>query len=594
MKPLLDWLDHRTGYRRLLHEVITEKVPGGARWRYVWGSTLTFTLVLQFVTGIFLWLGYSANAQGAWESVYYIQHEMWGGWFVRGLHHYAAQAMNILLAVHLLQVVIDKAYTAPRELNFWFGLALLSLVLGLSLTGYLLPWDQKGYWATKVSNNIVAITPFIGEPLQRIIVGGPTEGHHTLTRFFALHAGVLPALIAVLVVGHIYLFRRHGLKAKLPPKGPDTTFWPDQVLLDKFACLAVLSVVVALTVMTRGAGLSAPADPSEPFAAARPEWYFLFLFQFLKYFPGGTEVWGAIIIPGLAFAFVAAMPFLGRTALGHRINLTALWGMIAGAGLLTWLSFSEDRRNPEFLAAAAAADRDAKRVVELAQSPRGIPREGAVELLRNDPLTQGPKLFAQHCASCHRHGAHDGLGGQPKDAQTAADLKGFASREWLTELLDAQHFTSAKFFGGTKFADGKMARFLKKDVAAFEDAERESLRLAILALSAEAALPAQRAVDERDAAAIALGRERINSAALRCTECHTFRGAGEDPTGPELTGYGSRDWLLRFISNPAHERFYGKRNDRMPAYLGDGVLDERSIGLIADWLRGDWYGAERP
>jgi ubiquinol-cytochrome c reductase cytochrome b subunit len=265
--------------------------------------------------------------------------------------------------------------------------------------------------------------------------------------------------------------------------------------------------------------------------------------------------------------------------------------MIGGAGLLTWLSIREDSRNPEFAAAAAAAERDAKRVVELAQSPRGIPREGAVELLRNDPFTQGPKLFAQHCASCHRHGGHDGLGGQPKDAQSAADLKGFASREWLADLLDAQHFTSSKYFGGTKFADGKMARFLKKDVAGFAEAERDSLRLAILALSAEAALPAQRAADERDAANIALGREHVKSDALRCTECHTFRGAGEDPTGPDLTGYGSRNWLVKFIGNPAHERFYGKRNDRMPAYLNDGVIDERSIALIADWLRGEWYVA---
>jgi ubiquinol-cytochrome c reductase cytochrome b subunit len=594
MKALLDWLDHRTGYRRLLHEAFAENVPGGARWRYVWGSTLTFTLLLQAITGIFLWMAYSPNAQGAWESVFYIQHELWGGWFVRGLHHYTAQAMNVLLVVHLLQVVIDKAYLPPREVNFWFGLALLALVLALSLTGYLLPWDQKGYWATKVANNLVAITPVIGEPLQRLIVGGPTEGHLTLTRFFALHAGVIPALIAVLVVGHIYLFRRHGLTPKLPPKGPDTTFWPDQVLLDKLACLAVLAVIVALTVINRGAGLSAPADPSEPYAAARPEWYFLFLFQFLKYFPGGTEVWGAIVIPGLAFVFLLAMPLIGRTAWGHRLNLAVLWGLIAGAALLTVLSLREDRRNPEFLAATAATERDARRAVELAQSPRGIPREGAVELLRNDPLTQGPKLFAQHCASCHRHGGPDGLGGPPRDPQTAPDLQGFASREWLTELLDAQHFTSAKFFGGTKFADGKMARFLKRDVAAFEPAEREALRLAILALSAEAALPGQRDADRRDADAIARGREHLKSATLRCTECHTYHGAGEDPTGPDLTGYGSREWLVRFISNPAHERFYGRRNDRMPAYLDDGVLDERAIGLMADWLRGDWYAAPEP
>ena len=100
------------------------------------------------ITGIVLWLAYSPSSQTAWESVYYIQHEMWGGWFLRGLHHYTAQAMNVLLVLHLMQVVIDGAYKAPREVNFWFGVLMLQLVLGLSLTGYLLPWDQKGYWAT--------------------------------------------------------------------------------------------------------------------------------------------------------------------------------------------------------------------------------------------------------------------------------------------------------------------------------------------------------------------------------------------------------------------------------------------------------------
>src|SRR3954466_7974323 len=230
MKPLLSWLDKRTGCNEIVHSALYENVPGGARWRYVWGSTLTFALVVQFITGIALWMGYSPSSQTAWESVYYIQDEMFGGWLLRGIHHYTAQAMTVLLVLHLMQVVIDGAYKAPREVNFWFGLILLQLVLGLSLTGYLLPWDQKGFWATKVATNLMAVVPFIGADLQRLIVGGPEYGHHTLTRFFALHAGVLPGATITLVGVHVYLFRRHGLKAKEPKLRPDTTFWPDQVL----------------------------------------------------------------------------------------------------------------------------------------------------------------------------------------------------------------------------------------------------------------------------------------------------------------------------------------------------------------------------
>src|SRR5882672_12908923 len=388
MKVLFDWVDSRTGCRKLIHEALYENVPGGARWRYVWGSALTFTLAVQFITGIFLWMGYSPSSQTAWESVYYIQDVMTGGWLLRGLHHYTAHAMIVLLALHLMQVVIDGAYKAPREVNFWFGLILLQLVLALSLTGYLLPWDQKGFWATKVATNLLAAVPAIGPGLQKIIVGGPDYGHHTLTRFFALHAGVLPGAIIVLLVGHIYLFRRHGLTAKEPRLKPDAAFWPDQVLRDAVACLAVLATVLFLILRHRlfsstgplGAELGAPANPTEPFSAARPDWYFLFLFQFLKLFPGGTELWGAIIIPTLVMLVIFLMPFIGRWRLGHRFNLGLLFALLLGAGLLTLQATSQDHRNPTYQTGVKDAEQQAERVRILAQSSAGIPPAGAATL----------------------------------------------------------------------------------------------------------------------------------------------------------------------------------------------------------------------
>src|SRR4029453_6047355 len=139
---LLNWLDDRIGYRGIVKSMLFEPIPGGARWRYVWGSTLIFTFTVQLITGLFLWMCYSPGSATAWESVYSIQNQMTGGWLLRGIHHFTAQAMIVLLALHMLQVIIDGAYRAPREINFWVGLILLQLVLGLSLTGYLLPWDQ--------------------------------------------------------------------------------------------------------------------------------------------------------------------------------------------------------------------------------------------------------------------------------------------------------------------------------------------------------------------------------------------------------------------------------------------------------------------
>lgn len=594
MKPLFDWLDQRTGYRKLMHEALYEKVPGGARWRYVWGSTLTFAFVTQIITGVVLWMAYNPSSQTAWESVYYIQNEMWGGWFLRGIHHYTAQFMTLLLVLHLMQVVIDGAYKAPREVNFWTGIILLKLVMALSLTGYLLPWDQKGFWATKVATSIAAVTPVIGADLQKLIIGGTEYGHHTLSRFFALHAGVLPGLIIGLIGFHVYLFRRHGLTAKKPLRKPDAPFWPDQVFCDAVACLAVLTAVVLCTVVTHGAELGAPADPAEQYEAARPEWYFMFLFELLKFFPASKtflglnlEVWGAMILPGLMVGFIVAMPIIGNWRLGHRFNLGVLAVGLGFFALFTWMGFSKDGANTSFQAAKVRAEHQAHRAVELAKL-NGIPQTGALALLRDDPLTQGPKLFAQHCASCHRYDGHDGLGMTPKDPQSASDLKGFASREWLAGLLDPTKVDATNYFGGTKFRDGKMVRFVKKDLANLTPAEKEQLGKVIAAVSAEAGLKSQTASDTKDAAVIAEGRGLAAGDRMRCTECHQFRKPDEEATAPDLTGFGSREWLMAFIGNPAHTRFYARRNDRMPAFAVEQTLDAKAIGLLADWLRGDW------
>ena len=588
IKPLLKWLDQRTGYKKITHEALYENVPGGARWRYVWGSTLTFALCIQFITGAFLWMQYSASTQTSWESVYYIQNDMFLGWFVRGLHHFTAQAMIVLLVLHLMQVLIDGAYKAPREMNFWTGLVLLLLVLGLSLTGYLLPWDQKGYWASRVVTNIAGITPFVGHSVQRLAVGGADFGTPTLTRFLAFHAGVLPAGIVALIVAHIYLLRRHGLTAKKPFKKPDAPFWPDQILMDSVACLAVLAAVLFLVLHFHGAELGAPANSAEPYDAARPEWYFLFLFQFLKYFPGETEIFGAIIIPTLIVGVMFLMPLIGGWKLGHRFNIGFICALLAGAVLLTYLAVNEDSHNDRYQVAVTQASAAAERVVFLAQSNGGIPPDGALALLANDPLTQGPKLFAANCASCHTYGGTDGLGHKIDETkETASDLKGFASREWLTGLTNPDTVASVHYFGGTKFKDGDMVGFVQghlKDLTADKKVQLEKI---IMAVSAEAQLPGQQAIDKADNAQIAEGRLLLRNE-ISCVDCHQFQQPDPNAVAPDLTGYGSKAWLLAYLNDPSDARFYGKDNDRMPAFGKDGRLSAKEIGLLADWLRGDW------
>jgi ubiquinol-cytochrome c reductase cytochrome b subunit len=626
MSRVADWLDHRTGCRTLMHDALYEHIPGGARWRYTWGSALVFCFFTQVVTGVILWMAYSPSTQTAWESVYYIQHEMAGGWLLRGVHHFMAYAMVVLLAIHFLQVVIDGAYRAPREINFWIGLILMQIVLAMALTGYLLPWDQKGYWATKVATSMISLVPGVGPSLERLVVGGSDYGHHTLTRFFALHAGVLPGLLLLFLAMHLALFRRHGLKAREPIRRPDTTFWPDQVLRDAAMCLAVLVVVLALVLHNYpnaesgvplasqvGAPLSAPANPAESFSAARPEAYFLFLFQTLKLLEAFPPVVGAIVVPGLVMLSLFLMPLVGKWQLGHRFNIAWTFALLIGACVLTGMTYYADLngRTPEsqhYLAAVADAEAQAVRAVELAHSPAGIPPTGALAMLSQDAKTQGPKLFRQHCAACHSHfdpaGGGDATQRIVTDPPTAANLWRFGSRAWVAGLLDPGKIVGPHYFDNTAFSEGEMVGFvndyIREPAAALEGEElaafRKKVEDVVHTLSAEANLAYQEAGDA-DAVSerIAAGRAILIDD-LACTGCHKFHDEGALGSAPDLTGYASREWLQAFISDPAHERFYRDTNDRMPAFApGDPAaarLTADELEILVSWLRREWY--ERP
>jgi mono/diheme cytochrome c family protein len=283
---------------------------------------------------------------------------------------------------------------------------------------------------------------------------------------------------------------------------------------------------------------------------------------------------------------------LARWEWHHRTRLGLLMAVIVAAVFLAATSIVGTAGKPEYARSVNQSHRDAERVVELAGAPAGIPVEGAAWLLRRDPKTQGPRLFAQHCASCHGFNGTDGTdgnGGQVPESPSAPDLAGFASREWIKGLMDPATIDSEKYYGPrTKAHAGKMVKYVKEDVAKFNSKEQDQLRAVIKALSAEAKLPSQAQADAADAAEIAAGRKFIGDAGLVCTDCHTFHGE-KGKGGPDLTGYGSREWLTSIISNPAHPKLYGKDNDRMPAFGDDKLLTQEQIGLVADWLRGEWY-----
>jgi ubiquinol-cytochrome c reductase cytochrome b subunit len=617
MKALLNWLDHRTGYKLLVHEALNEPIPGGARWRYITGSMLTFTFIVQIITGFALWTAYSPSTQTAWESVYYIQHQMSYGWLVRGIHHFAAQAMMILLGLHFLQIVWDGAYRAPREVNFWLGLVLMQIVIGLSLTGYLLPWDQKGYYATKVATNIAGSTPFIGQQVQQIAQGGSAYGHHTLTRFFALHAGLLPALLTMFLALHVYVFRRHGITVPQSAQGkPADTFWPKQVLYDAAGCLVTLALVLYFT-LTRSAELSAPADAGEDFPA-RPEWYFLFLFRFLE-FPAISKMgvaFGAIYVPTALMFIVVLMPLIGKSQWGHYFNRLFLVAVLAAVAVLTGMTIIEDNHNESHQAKLAFAERDAHRIVVLAARD-GIPQNGARELLVNDPLTQGPRLFARHCSSCHRFDGHDGTlqkimktveeNGVKKlipEPATAADLKDFGNREWITRVLTDYDATFKPLENagekGQAILTGEMSSWCKDNQKALTDpANAESLKALVEFLTSQGGRTDLGSFDEK---LVAEGKEIFKGGTLKagalsssCVDCHAMKVAGESTSlsegagagYPTLTGYAGRDWLKAFLRNPAHADFYGDKNTMM--VFDDKRLSEKELDLLVNWMAGEYY-----
>ena len=620
MNALLDWLDHRTGIRALVHEALYEKIPGGARWQYVWGSTLVFTFFVQIVTGLVLWMGYSPSTRTAWESVFYIQHEMTLGWLVRGIHHFAAQAMVILMVVHLVQVIVCGAYKAPREVNFWLGLVLMQIVMGLGLTGYLLPWDQKGYYATQVATEIMGSTPVVGPQLQQFMQGGTNYGHHTLTRFFALHAGVLPAALVMFLALHIYVFRRHGITAAEPIRKPTGMFWPEQVLMDSVACLGVLGGVLILAIW-KGAELSAPANPGEPFSAARPEWYYLFLFRFLKFgwvsklgkITHLGEAFGAVVIPGALMTFLVLMPLIARYRAGHKLNLAFLWTVIAGATGLTGLALFEDwwssaKSGVEFREAVAQAQHDGERATELARRPTGIPPEGAIALMRNDPFTQGPRLFKNYCADCHRpQDTASTDKSRPPVAPVLATARQtqFGSRTWIRSALTdfGGHFAALKNAEAAKLPqpsqvsaseilNGNMAKWSTTNAPLLNDAaNQEAVNSLIEFLYSQSGRPDAKSQDD---AQVVAGREVFLSGKLptgafdsACKDCHTLRLRGEskslaDGGLPDLTHYGGAEWLKRFVAHP--ETTYGEHN-LMPAFAEQ--LTPRDLDLLTRWLAGE-------
>ena len=300
---------------RSIETHVKKPLPKHINWLFSLGAMALFLLILQAATGAFLAIYYSPSPDHAYNSLNYISKEVPFGGFVRGLHHWGASAMVIVVFLHLLRVVVYDSYKAPRELTWIVGVLLLLVVLGFGFTGYLLPWDQKAYWATVVGAKIASTVPIIGDAIGRIMRGGEEVGAVTLTRFYAIHTIWLPWIAFGLVGLHLFLVRHIGSSGlpKNTHKDMDAgkPFYPDQLFEDSVAILILFGVLVVMALFVP-VPTEEIADPTDASYDPRPEWYFLFLFQLLKYFEGRFEVVGTFVIPTVAILLLFLVPFLSR------------------------------------------------------------------------------------------------------------------------------------------------------------------------------------------------------------------------------------------------------------------------------------------
>lgn len=575
------------------------------------GFALAGSLVMCFVilvaTGFGLWFFYSPSVTSAWESVYFIENRVPLGHWIRGLHYLTSDVMIVVAILYIINQVVSRMYTRFYGIWFYICLGLFGMVMFSSLVGLLLPWDQQGYWSTRIRLDITSSLPVAGPIMAKLLSGSDPLGHLSLTRSSVFHMGLVPPAIVLflsLLAGLHVLERRQS--ASTPPKREEIKKRLNSTLIH----VGVVMVVTVVAIVGSGfihlllggedawgaPHLKAPADPASNYPIARPEWYFLWLFQMLKYFPGDAMIIGTAVIPGLLTGFILLMPHVARWRWGHRANKAAGLIVLFVISGLTLKAFLTDFWDEEYNKNRLQAMDEGKRTVLLASE--GIPPTGALSLMESDALTQGRKLFAAHCASCHRYNGHDGTGNVPEDEQSAPDLFAFASVPWIEKLLTSEHYNSEAFFGGTRFKGRKMSEFIADDLTDLDEDGKAALADVILMLSSQARLPYQPDIhpdseNPEVLTRIEAGEEHLIDT-FGCVDCHMFEIPDEDATAPDLTGYGSKEWISRFINDPGHPALYGSRNDRMPAFGKEALLSPREIHLITDWIRHDWKFAESP
>jgi ubiquinol-cytochrome c reductase cytochrome b subunit len=363
-KSMYNWLEVRLGIKELVDkELKGYLLPRNINFWYSMGSVLLFIFALQVVTGILLLIFYVPDADKAFASVSTIMNRVPFGWLIRMCHAVGSNMMVVVLLLHMLSVLFMGSYKSPRELNWLSGFILLTLVMAISLTGYLLPWSQLSFWAVTVATNSIGAIPVIGGFLVEFVRGGKLVGPQTLGRFYALHVAGIPLVIAAFVGAHLFFLERIGISA--PPFGRADSreqwegtsfrhedhpggipFFPNYLLQDLNSifiyCALCAAVVFFDPYLFFPKDAFIQANPFQTPAHIKPEWYFLANYQVLKLFP--SEFIG-LTIQGIAMGFLALLPFIDRGKERHPLKrplfmVCAIGGILVCLALTIWGHYS--------------------------------------------------------------------------------------------------------------------------------------------------------------------------------------------------------------------------------------------------------------
>lgn len=559
MNRLWKWFTDRWPYYQLRDLLLEEEIPGGASFAYTLGTSLIMIFILQAVSGILQLFYYVPTVDHAYDSVSYLRTEVPFGWLIHNMHYWGAQAMVLIVVLHMMRVFIWGAYK-KTPLTWFIGIGLLLTVMAISFTGAPLIWDQAGYWAGEVGSSIAGVTPVAGGLMKIILRGSEVMGQLALSRFFVFHVGVFVPILALLIGVHVISFRTSGVggswdEERRSRPGP---LWPDQIFRDMVTASIIFFCLVTLSVFSPVA-FKGSADTLNISYVPKPEWNFLFVYQALKYFPGPLEPIGAAGVPVFFVFLLFIVPLVDRNPernpFRRPIAMACLIVYAGGVLALTVIGYL----SPGF--AQIPETKEAKPAAQEAPAPLVSPSPG---------VKRGEQLFqSSGCLNCHKV---RGRGGSVGPELAGATLKG-KSLQWLIDQITNSR---AHFPKGGRTASMTAFTNLSKD-----ELNDIASYLMGLALGAENGGSAQTPSAEE----IGKGKEVFQSNG--CSGCHKVNGQG-GAVGPELSGSTlrgkDRQWLADQITNPkSHDP-----NSPMPAFSG---LSKEQLDNLASYLMGLTDGA---